>query len=217
MTKIYAYVLKIDDGAAPNPYGGVCTLTICKPIIRRKSSIGDWVIGTGSKNAKLTDGAIKDFSNHLVYAMKITEKKYLKKYDEWCKENLPIKIPKFNSKNIIEQRGDCIYDFSEFPPKIRQSVHDERNRKKDVSGKYSLLSTHFYYFGEKPIALPNDLQIFVKGNQGHLVFNDIEIIERFEKWIKTYPLNCCNEPQLKDLLTKENCYRCIYFDELNDE
>jgi len=85
MKKIYSYVLKIDDGAAPNPYGGVCTLTICKPIIRRKSSVGDWVIGTGSKNAKLSDGKIHDFSNHLVYAMKITEKKYLKEYDKYCK------------------------------------------------------------------------------------------------------------------------------------
>jgi len=217
MSKIYAYVLKIDDGAAPNPYGGVCTLTICKPVIRRKSSIGDWVIGTGSKNTKLSNGTIHDFSNYLVYAMKITDKMYFKKYDEWCKENLPIKIPKFYSNNIIEQRGDCIYDFSEFPPKIRPSVHDERNRETDVGGKYSLLSTHFYYFGEEPIILPNDLQIFVKGNQGHLVFEDKEIIDRFEYWIKQYPLKICKEPQLKELLTQENCYRCINFNELKDE
>ena len=218
MAKIYSYVLKIDDGAAPNPFGGLCTLTICKPVIRRKSSVRDWVIWTGSKNAKLSDGKIHDFSNYLVYAMKITEKKYLRKYDEWCKEHLPIKIPKFKSNNIIEQRGDCIYDFSEgVPPKIRLSVHTENNRKTDVSGKYSLLSDHFYYFGENPIVLPNDLQIFVKGNQGHLVFNDIEIINRFEQWIKKYPLNICNEPQIKELLSEENCYRCIYFNELNDE
>ena len=158
MAKIYTYVLKIDDGAAPNPFGGICTLTICKPIIRRKSSVGDWVIGTGSKTVKLSDGKIHDFSKCLVYAMKISEKMYLKKYDEWCKENLPIKIPQFDSKNIIEQRGDCIYDFSEgVPPKVRQSVHTEKNRPKDVSGKYSLLSKHFYYFGEKPVVMPNDL------------------------------------------------------------
>ena len=42
MAKIYSYVLKIDDGAAPNPFGGICTLTICKPIIRRKSSVDEW-------------------------------------------------------------------------------------------------------------------------------------------------------------------------------
>ena len=217
MAKIYSYVLRIDDGAAPNPFGGICTLTICKPIIRRKSSIGDWVIGTGSKNVRLSDCETHDFFNCLVYAMKITEKMYLKKYDEWCKENMPIKIPQFYSNNIIEQRGDCIYDFSEgVPPKVRKSVHTEKNRPKDVSGKYSLLSNHFYYFGEKPVVMPNDLQIFVKGNQGHLVFDDLEIINRFEQWIKQYPINICNEPQLKELITKENDYRCNY-DDFDDE
>ena len=217
MVKIYSYVLKIDDGAAPNPFGGICTLTICKPVIRRKSSVGDWVIGTGSKNVKMSDGKTYDFANYLVYAMKITEKMYFKKYDEWCNKNLLIKIPIFNSKSIIEQRGDCIYDFSEgVPPKVRQSVHTEKNRPKDVSGKYSLLSTHFYYFGEKPVALPNDLKIFVKGTQGHLVFEDIEIIERFEQWIKQYPINICNETQLKELITEERDYRCCY-DDFDDE
>ena len=133
------------------------------------------------------------------------------------KENLPIKIPKFNSNNIIEQRGDCIYDFSVgIPPKLRPSVHTEENRKTDLSGKYSLLSDNFYYFGEEPIILPDDLQIFVKGNKGHLVFKDKIIINKFEQWIKQYEKNICNNPQLKELLTPENCYRCIYPNELDD-
>ncbi|MCL2443265.1 MAG: hypothetical protein FWD13_07345 [Treponema sp.] len=214
MTKIFSYVLKIDDGAAPNPFGGLCTLTICKPIIRRKAKIGDWVIGTGSKNAMFSNGKKHDLSNYLVYAMKVTEKMYFKKYDIWCKENLQIKIPKFDSTNIIEQRGDCIYDFSNFPPILRKSVHTEENRKTDVSGKFSLHSNHFYYFGENPILLPEELKIFIKGSQGHLVFSDVNVINYFERWISQYPLNICNEPQLKELLTKENCYRCLYFNEL---
>lgn len=45
MTKIYSYVLRIDNGAAPNAFGQFCTLTICKPAIRRNAEIGDWVIG----------------------------------------------------------------------------------------------------------------------------------------------------------------------------
>jgi hypothetical protein len=67
MTKIYSYVLRIDDGAATNPFWGLCTLTICKPAIRRNAQIGDWVIGTGSKNTKLKDGKIYDFSGSIVY------------------------------------------------------------------------------------------------------------------------------------------------------
>lgn len=42
MGQIYSYVLRYDDGVAPNPYGGVCTLAICKPVIRKKPK---WVIG----------------------------------------------------------------------------------------------------------------------------------------------------------------------------
>jgi hypothetical protein len=218
--KIYSYILRIDDGAAPNPFGGICTLTICKPKIRKKASIGDWVIGTGSKNAKLIDGSIHDFSNHLVYAMKITEKKYLRPYDEWCKTNLPIKIPNFNSKDMKKQRGDCIYDFSNgVPPKIRESVHSEKNRIRDLSGKYSLLSNQFYYFGEKPIKIPNELKCIIKQNQGHLIKDEEkepQIVNIFLEWIKQYPLNICNEPQLKEILTKDNCYRCINEEEYDD-
>lgn len=49
--KLYSYVLREDTGFAPNPYHGFCTLACCKPLIRRRAEIGDWVIATGS-NAK---------------------------------------------------------------------------------------------------------------------------------------------------------------------
>lgn len=71
--KLYSYVLRYDDGAAPNPFWGTCTLTICKPDIRRKASVGDWVIGTGSKNSRLKDGNTYDLSDSVVYAMKVTK------------------------------------------------------------------------------------------------------------------------------------------------
>jgi hypothetical protein len=220
MTKIYSYVLRYDDGAAPNPFGGVCTLTICKPKIRKYAEIGDWVIGTGSKNSRLSNGSINDFSNHLVYAMKITDRKYLKEYDEWCKSNLAIKIPDIKSKDLIKQHGDCIYDFSNSisiknPVKVRAGVHDERNRYRDTSGKYSLMSTHFYYFGSKPEIIPDYLYNIIKINQNHKMIVDIEIINAFENWIEKYPVNIINEPQYMVDLTKEYNHRCDY--DLEDE
>ena len=86
MTKIYSYILKNDSGASPNPFWGICTLTICKPAIRRTANIGDWVIGTGSKNSKLKDGTF-DLSDSIVYAMVITHIKTLWEYDESCKRD----------------------------------------------------------------------------------------------------------------------------------
>jgi len=47
MPTLYTYCIPYDDGAAPNPYWGICTLVICKPVIRRTAEVGDWIVGTG--------------------------------------------------------------------------------------------------------------------------------------------------------------------------
>jgi hypothetical protein len=92
---LFTYCIPYDDGAAPNPFWGLCTLTICKPAIRRTTSVGDWIVGTGSKNVK----GHGDLSNKLVYAMKVTDKKTLKDYGLYCKENFPNKMPDWVSKD----------------------------------------------------------------------------------------------------------------------
>jgi len=38
---LYSYTVRYDDGAAPNPFNGMCTLAICKPAIRRTAAPGD--------------------------------------------------------------------------------------------------------------------------------------------------------------------------------
>ena len=47
--KLFSYVVARDYGFAPNPFFSTCTLATCKPKIRRTASVGDWIIGTGSK------------------------------------------------------------------------------------------------------------------------------------------------------------------------
>ncbi|MEQ8924467.1 MAG: hypothetical protein RLO81_01575, partial [Fulvivirga sp.] len=66
--RLFSYCIPTDDGAAPNPYFEICTLTICKPVIRRNASVGDWIAGVGSKNV-----CGIDYSGKLVYAMKVTD------------------------------------------------------------------------------------------------------------------------------------------------
>lgn len=63
--RLYTYIIPIDDGAAPNPYGGFCTLNICKPRIRSSAQVGDWVAAFGSKNVE----GCGDLSRKLIYAM----------------------------------------------------------------------------------------------------------------------------------------------------
>lgn len=76
MPRLLTYTIPIDDGAAPNPFRGMCTLAICKPGIRRVAGKGDWVAGLGSKKAPSGD-----LSKHLVYAMRVEEVLSLEEYD----------------------------------------------------------------------------------------------------------------------------------------
>jgi hypothetical protein len=152
LMQLFSYCIPVDDGAAPNPYFGICTLTICKPVIRRTAETGDWVIGTGSINSP-----IGDISKKVVYMMEVTKKIPLQDYDMLCKVEYPGKIPDFNSKDPKKKLGDCIYDFSTNPPTQRKGVHGPDNVLRDLNGKFSLISEHFYYFGNKPIELPDFL------------------------------------------------------------
>ncbi|MBE2203918.1 MAG: hypothetical protein IAE94_06250 [Chthoniobacterales bacterium] len=115
---LFSCTIPIDDGAAPNPFGGICTLTICKPAIRRKAAEGDWVVGLGSKRAS------RDFSGRVVYAMKVTRVLTMQKYDEYCASRLPIKLPEWNSSRFEKRVGDCIYAYSgKRAPKLRLGIH----------------------------------------------------------------------------------------------
>ncbi len=199
MSKLYSYVLRYDDGGAPNPFWDTCTLTICKPDIRRTAQIGDWVIGTGSKNSRLKDGNTYDLSDSLVYAMKVSNKLTLAGYDSFCRQHLQKKIPKWFNKDFRLRMGDCIYDYSTAnPPRQRKGVHNETNIKRDLGGQFSLLSRHFYYFGEEPRPIPHELRHIIKQGQKHKVITDSVTVDKFEKWIKQFDKNkIYAEPQLK--------------------
>ena len=183
---LYSYVLRFDTGDAPNPYGGVCTLTVCKPAIRRTAQVGDWIIGTGSKHA--LDG----ITGYLVYAMRVSRKLTLAEYDLYCQQELGIKIPGHVAYAHLRENlaGDSLYDYikptSSGAPQHRGGpVHAEPALQvRDWSGKYALLSDRFYYFGCEPRAMPEHLQRIVKKNQGHYRRADANEITAFEKWLE---------------------------------
>ena len=69
----YSYRLDHDSGLAPNPFGGFCTLVVCKPEIRKSGnlSVGDWIFGTGSKAIEKNTGI--QCQRNLIYAMQVGE------------------------------------------------------------------------------------------------------------------------------------------------
>ena len=63
--RFFSYVVRRDYGFAPNPFFGYCTLSTCKPVIRRTAVVGDWVVGTGT--------ARHGRDGFLVYVMRVSE------------------------------------------------------------------------------------------------------------------------------------------------
>jgi hypothetical protein len=194
---LFSYCIPIDDGAAPNPFWGVCTLAICKPKIRKAAKVGDWVLGTGSKNSPIGNILTK-----VVYAMKVTRRVTMRDYDRIARIELPKKLPDWENTDARRRLGDSIYDFSTRPAAVRRSVHDERNRKRDLSGEYVLLSTEFWYFGDKPIELRTDLHQVIKAGQGHRRIEDPATVTAFVEWIKGLGFQAGTlqgDPQWRDL------------------
>jgi len=188
---LYSYRMTVDLGSAPNPYGKVCTLTICKPIIRKTANVGDWIIGLGTEGLGHKD--------KLIYAMKVTDKVPITDYDEYCNKNLKIKIPDTDSGIYYKQVGDCLYHFtSDGNPIQRKGVHSEKDIERDLSGMYSLLSTDFYYFGDNSLDIPEHLHEIIHRTQGHKKIVDIGLIDLFEIWIRQHSKYVNGNPIEKD-------------------
>jgi len=187
MSTLFSYCIPYDDGAAPNPFWGLCTLAICKPAIRRKAEIGDWVVGTGSKHS-----TIGDIAGKVVYARRVTRKMTMEEYDRFTQSEYPDKIPQLESADRRRRCGDSIYDFSTLIPSLRPSVHNAKNRHTDLGGEYVLLSNHFFYFGDQPVALPEALRAIAQQQQGHQAPANAEYVDVFVDWIESlkskYPL-----------------------------
>lgn len=181
---LYSYVLRFDFGDAPNPYGGVCTLTICKPAIRRTAQVGDWIIGTGSKHSP-----VGDISDYLVYAMRVSEKLTMAEYDLRCRKELTIKMPGHRSHRKQRENiaGDSLYDFRELGGPRHRGGHmhfEPEMQARDWSGIYALLSDEFYYFGSEPRAMPMHLHSLIKRGQNHYRKTAHDEIAAFEAWLK---------------------------------
>lgn len=152
MLKLYSYVIARDYGFAPNPFYRYCTLATCKPTIRRTASVGDWIVGTGSRNYDLLE--------HLVFAMRVTEATTFDEY--WNDPRFLHKRP--NLRGSIKQWfGDCIYHRDQQTRRWRQeNSHHSRdngapyrpNILNDTQTDRVLISDDYVYFGGSAPKLP---------------------------------------------------------------
>ncbi|WP_308365558.1 MULTISPECIES: hypothetical protein [unclassified Microbulbifer] len=193
--RLFSYTIPFDAGSAPNPYWNLCTLTICKPVIRRVAEIGDWLVGLRSDS--------------VVYAMKVTDKRSLADHDKFCRSNLVGKIPLWSSKDYRRKVGDCIYDYSNGGnPVLRESVHDHGNIPTDLGGRFSLMSEDFYYFGKDAIPLPCELLPIVH-KRGHRSNANAPYLDSFISWIRGHEHahnQVIADPHMKEQMVDQSCH-----------
>lgn len=177
----FSYVVEHDYGLAPNPFGGYCSLAVCKPAIRKNKNleIGDWIIGTGSKKLQKM--------NHLIFAMQLEEKLLLDDY--WNDKRFQYKKPVVNG-SLVQMYGDNFYHKNSQnqnwiqEPSAHSTVQKEKHTKNDTSGEYVLLSKNFYYLGDNSILIPQVYLEICKKGPG-MKYKDLdEIGSEFIKWVQ---------------------------------
>jgi hypothetical protein len=179
MTRLFTYVITQDGGFAPNPFHGVLTLNCCKPEIRKLAEVGDWVAGNTAADFPGGRGL-------LVYAMRVTDKMTMSEYDAWTRQNLPEKIPDWRGP-WERKAGDSMYKFETDPPGRRSgSFHDLGERATDLSGRFTLLSEEFYYFGGSPVEVPEDLRAVIHSGRAHKSNLNDPYVEAFVAWIRGF-------------------------------
>ncbi len=192
MPRVYSYIVRYDIGFAPNPYFGVCTLATCKPKIRKKAEVGDWVVGFGSVENKR--------SGQLVFGMQVDE---TLTYDEYWKD------PRFQAKkpnrsgSVRQQYGDNVYHSvdgtSDWVQEDGRHSWDDGSTnlghlERDTSAPRVLLSKRFAYYGRDSIPVPADLRNIdgfdvCKVGRAHQVNRPAGVDKTLIDWIS----GCCGD------------------------
>jgi len=144
---LFIYSVQRDFGFAPNPFHGCCTLATCKPHIRRTAQVGDWVMGMTGSRLKVRE--------RCVYLMEVTEITTFDRY--WLDDRFHLKRPLRNGSKVM-MVGDNIYHHDKSSGMwVQEDSHHSnsdgtpnmKNLKTDTISDRVLISSHFYYFGEK--------------------------------------------------------------------
>jgi hypothetical protein len=191
MARIYSYVVRYDSGFAPNPFYGYCTLATCKPNIRHRAQLGDWVVGSASDGRSVRRGG------HLVYAMRVTE---TMTFDVYAVDaRFVSKIP-FRMGSRKQSCGDNIY-FRDTPASAwcqRDSFHSkadgsiqQQHVARDTGVNRVLISDDFIYYGGTGPSFPRrlrdrDRRPLCKSGIGQSCFDDPQLMHDLEQWVRSF-------------------------------
>ncbi|MBU6951324.1 hypothetical protein [Hahella sp. HN01] len=218
--RLYSYKMTHDSGFAPNPFGECLTLATCKPYIRMNDNVekGTWIAGFSS--VALNRDAVG--CERLVYLMEVSEK--LPIGDYYKDSRFQNKIPDISAKSAIERAGDNIYellpsgdqeDYTHYRQVKNPSHWDIKQdkphmgcQKEDISGENVLIAKTFYYFGRKPLVIPDHLRPSVpKGSSVYGNLTEGQKAGDFIDFIKTYKKGLIHLPHTFDA-DEKTCSSC---------
>ncbi len=196
MTRIFSYIVRYDVGFAPNPFLGWCTLATCKQEIRVKAAVGDWLVGTGSRE--------HNREGRLVYAMRVDE---VLSFDDYWKD------PRFNHKkpnfrgSLKQAYGDNIYhhtdDGSWVQENSRHSFGDGSMNpghvNRDTRADAVLVGREFVYFGGNGPQVPEQLRSgygkdLVHARPSHRCRFPDDMVEAVIAWIRELGTGLQSDP-----------------------
>jgi len=182
---LHSYIVAYDSGFAPNPFNGFCTLATCKPDIRQRAAIGDWIVGTGSNRAGVRRGGF------LVYAMRVCETLTFGEY--WHDLRFSKKKPNLYGSYRMACGDNIYYPVEGGGWGQLNSYHSQedgtcfqKHINRDTSVDRILISNDFVYFGAEGPEIPDDLKDagLVLSGRGRKKIEDEATIQAFAQWLE---------------------------------
>jgi hypothetical protein len=191
--RIFAYVLRVDSGFAPNPFHGWCTLACCKPAIRRKARPGDWILGITPRSQ----------GNRIAYAMRVAESLSFAQY--WSDPRFQAKRPRRRTgASVVEKCGDNCYqpsgddEYRQLPSQHwdhENNREDQRRKAGDLRGKYVLVGQRFCYYGADAKTFPGNVTFRRPARFNRVIFTEpekaplLKFVEGLPQGIHSQPRN----------------------------
>lgn len=184
MTAIFRFVVTHDDGMAPCSQDGLLSLVTCKPNIRLKADVGDWLIGYRRKKL-----------GGLTFVGQVSQKLEMGDY-----------------QNTFPERRDAVYrrigkkpNGREILEPLRDDYHEtEKLRGRDMRGRYALLFEPYWYWGCDGGIAPEFIADMAHYWVGHARKATPTQVQRLTEWL-TFPGGHLGEPCAPDLINRQNC------------
>ena len=184
--RLFSYVVARDFGFAPNPFFGICSLATCKPRIRCAASIGDWIVGTGSKKHAR--------QGSLVYIMRVTELCTFNQY--WNDPRFQRKRPTLQGSlkqafgdNIYYKRSNNEWHQLDSHHSYEGGVSNPHNIENDTQCDRVLIGAEYAYWGGVGPDIPRQFRDYngydLCAGRNHKSKFPADFVENFVIWFRS--------------------------------